>query len=421
MTHDPYAHITAPAGTMLFEEGEPGDFAYLITSGRIEIFLGRGESRTVLAVRGPGEIFGEMAILDSDPRSASARALEDCVLVPVSEAQIRHRLSETDPVLRLCLGVVMARYRETVARLTGRAPAPSPARAPATSASPAARADFDAAIAAVVVERELRRALDRGEFELFFQPIVRLGPDTLAGFEALIRWRHPERGVVAPGVFIPVAEESGLVVEITAWVLSEVGRVLPEIMLAGLQNPRAAGEPMFLSVNISGHDLANASFPGMIGEMLRRTGIAPEHLKLEITESTLMRDPASAADALNLCRESGMGIAIDDFGTGYSSLSYLSTLPITTLKVDRAFVRAMLTEPRDRKIIQTILRLADEIGIPVVAEGIEESAEAEALARMGCAYGQGYHFGRPAPLAETLALIRAWNASQAPARSASAA
>ncbi|MDR7035283.1 MULTISPECIES: EAL domain-containing protein [Methylobacterium] len=406
--HDPYAHITLPAGTILFEEGEPGAYAYLITSGRIEIFLRRDGREIPLAVRGAGEIFGEMAILDSDPRSASARALEDCLLVPVSEAQIRHRLSETDPILRLCLGVVMARYRETASLLKEKGVV-ARRDAPPAGPSPSAQADFDAAISAVVLERELRRALDRREFELFFQPIVRLGGEQLAGFEALIRWRHPERGLVPPAAFIPVAEESGLIVDVTDWVVAEVGRVMPEIMLAGLQNVAAVDGSLFVSVNVSGHDLARASFPGMICEMLRTTGIAPGSLKLEITESTLMRDPGSAADALTLCRASGMGIAIDDFGTGYSSLSYLSTLPITTLKVDRAFVRAMLSEPRDRKIVQTILRLADEIGIPVVAEGIEEREEAVALAAMGCAYGQGYLFGRPVPLPETLALIRSWN------------
>ena len=406
--HDPYAHVTLDAGTILFEEGEPGAYAYLITRGRIEIFLRREGAEIQLAVRGPGEIFGEMAILDSDPRSASARALDDCELVPVSEAQIRHRLSETDPILRLCLTVVMARYRETAALLRERGVV---ARGdPAAVPSPAARADFDAAITAVVLERELRRALDRQEFELFFQPVVRLGSEMLAGFEALIRWRHPERGLVAPAAFIPVAEESGLIVDITAWVVAEIGRVLPEIMRAGLRNVAAIEGSLFVSINVSGHDLARASFPGMVCEMLRAAGIAPGSLKLEITESTLMRDPASATDALTLCRASGMGIAIDDFGTGYSSLSYLSTLPITTLKVDRAFVRAMLSEPRDHKIVQTILRLADEIGIPAIAEGIEEPTEARALAAMGCAYGQGYLFGRPAPLAETLDRIRSWHA-----------
>ncbi|WP_250645687.1 cyclic nucleotide-binding domain-containing protein [Methylobacterium durans] len=259
--HDPYAHITLSAGTILFEEGDAGDYAYLITRGRIEIFLRRDGGEVRLALRSPGEIFGEMAILDFDPRSASARALEDCELVPVSEAQIRQRLSESDPVLRLCLGVVMARYRETVTLLrehgiAARHDLPQPA-----APSPAARADFDAAITAVVLERELRRALDRQEFELFFQPIVRLGTGILAGFEALIRWRHPERGLVLPGGFIAVAEESGLIVDITAWVVSEIGRVLPEIMRVGLGNAVAVEGPLFVSINVSGHDLARATFP----------------------------------------------------------------------------------------------------------------------------------------------------------------
>ncbi|WP_375464062.1 EAL domain-containing protein [uncultured Methylobacterium sp.] len=418
--HDPYAHITLPAGTVLFEEGEPGAFAYLIVTGRIAIYLRREGAEVLIAVRGAGEIFGEMAILDSDPRSASARAIEECVLVPVSEDQIKHRLSQTDPILRLCLGVVMARYRETIALL--RVQGPIAEIAPATiDLSDTARADFDATIATVVLERALRRALDRGEFELFLQPIVRLGSELLAGFEALIRWRHPERGLVPPMEFIPVAEASGLIVEITTWVVSEIGRIMPEIMLAALHNPAAADGPLFLSVNITGHDLARASFPEMIGEMLRTTGIAPETLKLEITESTLMRDPVGASDALTLCRQAGMGIAIDDFGTGYSSLSYLSTLPITTLKVDRAFVRAMLTDPCNRQIIKTILRLADEIGIPVVAEGIEEAAEAEALSEMGCAFGQGYFYGRPVPLSDTITLIKGWNAAGRAARRVAAA
>ena len=414
---EPDAQIALAAGTLLYREGEEADRAYLIVSGRIAIFLDRDGAEVALAERGPGEILGEMAILDGEPRSASARAAADSVLIPVSEAMIRHRLAESDPILRLCLGVVISRYRETVARLKGHGPARDAAVVPSEFAA-GARADFDTTIATVMMERALRHALDHGEFELFLQPIVRLGPETLAGFEALIRWRHPERGLVPPMEFIPIAESSGLIVDITNWVVAEIGRIMPEIMLAALHNPDATDGPLFLSLNITGHDLARASFPVMIAEMLRTTGIAPETLKLEITESTLMRDPGTASDALSLCRAAGLGIAIDDFGTGYSSLSYLSTLPITTLKVDRAFVRAMLAEPRDRKIIQTILRLADEIGIPVVAEGIETEAEAAALVQMGCAFGQGYLYGRPVPLADTIILIKSWNAGEQVARRA---
>ena len=394
---------------VLFEEGEVGRFAYLILSGCIEIFLRRDEGETVLAQRGPGEIFGEMAILDADPRSASARALDDCVLLPVSEAQIRQRLAEADPILRLCLEVIIARFRETMPRL--KLGAAAGAAAPAIPLSAAAQADFETTIAKLVLERALRRALDHGEFELFLQPIVRLASGRLAGFEALIRWRDPERGLVPPAAFIPAPEANGLIVAITAWVVAEIGRIMPEIARAGLRNPAAVDGALFLSFNVTGYDIAQAGFPAMIEAMLRTTGIAPDSLKLEITESTLMRDPEGASSTLLRCRAAGLGIAIDDFGTGYSSLSYLSTLPITTLKIDRTFVRTMLTESRDRKIVQTILRLADEIGIPVVAEGIEAAAEARALSGMGCAFGQGFHFGRPVPLPDTLALIASWRAA----------
>ena len=163
-----------------------------------------------------------------------------------------------------------------------------------------------------------------------------------------------------------------------------------------------------MSVNVSGHDLVQAGFGEGIRTLLRTSGIAPGSLKIEVTESTLMRDPERAGLALDACRALGMGVAIDDFGTGYSSLSYLSTLPVTTLKVDRSFVQPMLSKPTSRRIVHTILRLAEELDIPAVAEGIEHEAEAAALTSMGCEYGQGYLFGRPVPLRPTLDLIASW-------------
>ncbi|WP_375408675.1 EAL domain-containing protein [uncultured Methylobacterium sp.] len=414
-----YARITLPTGSVLFEEGEPGRAAYLIMDGEIEIFLRREDGEVHLAIRRTGEIVGEMALLDAGPRSASARVACDCSLIPITEDQIQHRITQLDPILRMCLGVVLARYRDMLPLLNNaglvRGPAlPSRNRLDEDAAEMTDReaqtARMQEAIGQLVMERELRRALEKGELELFFQPIVRLDTGRLAGFEALMRWNHPERGMIPPLTFIPVAEASGLIVEITRWALNEVGRVMPEIMLAALRHPGATEGPPFVSVNVSGHDLALLDFPAMVAAMLAASGMAPESLKLEITESILMGDPKRASDTLARCRDTGMGIAIDDFGTGYSSLSYLSTLPITTLKVDRAFVQAMLGDPRSRKIVQTILRLADELTIPVVAEGIEIAAEAEALTAMGCAFGQGYLFGRPVPLAQTLTVIESYGA-----------
>ncbi|WP_457106606.1 EAL domain-containing protein [Methylobacterium sp. P5_C11] len=399
--------VTLPAGAILFEEGEIGRCAYLILSGRIAIVRRCDGGEMVLARRGVGEVFGEMAILDALPRSASVRAEQDCVLVPVSAEQIRRQLAGADPILRLCLEGLIARLRETLPRV-----GPVEAGSRPVPPSPAARADFDAAVAALAQERALRRALARDEFVLFLQPIVRLATGRLAGFEALIRWQDPERGLVPPAAFIPAAEANGLIVGITAWVIGEIGRIVPGILQAARHAPAAVEPSLFVSFNVSAQDLARSDIPALIDAMLRRTGLAPGALKIEITESTLMQDPAAAAAALARCRAAGLGIAVDDFGTGYSSLSHLSTLPITTLKVDRAFVRAMLAEPRDRRIVQTILRLAEEIGVAAVAEGIEGRAEAAALAAMGCALGQGYHFGRPMPQPDALATVAAWDAGR---------
>ncbi|WP_187275020.1 EAL domain-containing protein [Methylobacterium sp. WL120] len=402
-----------PAGTLLFAAGQPGDAAYLIVSGRLEVFLERPDGDLVLAQRGPGEIVGEMAILDKRPRSASVRALEDSALVAITEEQLAHRIAETDPILCMCLGVVLDRYRETVALLEhmkGSAPPPAEAKSHSPS-GPTANDAFTSALNTLVLEREIRDGVRAGQFEMHYQPIVRLSSRRLAGFEALMRWRHPHRGMVPPVEFIPVAEASGLISELTAFALAEAGRVLPEFMLAAMRNLSWIENQLFMSVNVSGHDLAAASFPQLIADLIARTGIEPDRLKIEVTESLLMRDPERAAAALAECRQAGLGVAIDDFGTGYSSLSYLSTLPITTLKIDRAFVRTLLTDRTSRRIVQTILRLADDLEIPVVAEGIEQVEEADLLTEMGCALGQGYLFGKPMPLHSAIATTCGWAAA----------
>jgi diguanylate cyclase len=399
--------IAVPAGTLLFAEGDAGSSAYLIDSGRIEIFLVREGREVILAVRGPGEIVGEMAIIDSRPRSASARVAADCDLTIITAEQIAHRITQTDPILRMCLGVVIAKYRETVAMIDQGDRRQSP-----RGDSLSSPGDFQSALSTLSLESELRRALRNDELELFFQPIVRLPSRRLAGFEALLRWRHPTRGLVAPGAFIPIAEASGLIVDITDWCLTRVGQSFPEIVKAALHNVVAV-DPLFMSVNISGHDLARESFLGSVTAMLSQSGIEPGGIKLEVTESVLMKDPLGAVAALEACRKLGLTIALDDFGTGYSSLSYLSTLPIATLKIDRSFISAMTHAPASRKIIQMILRLAEELAIPVVAEGIEEPHQEQTLAELGCAFGQGYLFGRPAPLDQTLALTRQWKVPSA--------
>jgi diguanylate cyclase len=400
-------HLCLAAGVELFHEGEAGTVAYLVKRGRVQIFVTRDGLELPLAVRRQGEIVGEMAIIDHRPRSASARVLEDCELVVLTASQLASRIDNADPILRMCLAVVIDRYRETVGMLNHRNVFVEYGQQSRASSD----VDFQAAVDLLVLERELRDALERGEFELFYQPIVRLRSGRLCGFEALMRWRHPERGVIAPGVFIPVAEASGLIVEMTRWCLEEVGRSIPELMTAALTNVENV-EPLTLSVNISGCDLSQPTFAASVVEILAAAGVDPGCIKLEVTETMLMNNPANARAMLGACRDHGMGIAIDDFGTGFSSLSQLSTLPITTLKIDRSFVHSMSGDPTRRRIVHTILGLAEELGLSVVAEGIEEVAEALELNSMGCAFGQGYLFGRPVDLAASRLLVRNWRATQ---------
>jgi diguanylate cyclase len=398
-------HICLAAGVELFREGEAGTVAYLVKRGRVQIFVTRDEGELPLAVREPGEIVGEMAIIDHRPRSASARVLEDCELVVLTSAQLASRIENADPILRMCLAVVIDRYRETVGMLNHRN-----VRAEYSPRNKApSEIDFQAAVDMLVLEREMRDALERREFELFYQPIVRLRSGRLCGFEALMRWRHPERGVIAPALFIPVAEASGLIVEMTRWCLEEVGRSLPALMTAALANVENV-EPLTVSVNISGCDLGEPTFAASVAEILAAAGVDPGCIKLEVTETMLMNNPANARAMLGACRDQGMGIAIDDFGTGFSSLSQLSTLPINTLKVDRSFVHSMTSDPTRHKIVHTILGLAEELGLSVVAEGIEEEAEAIELTGMGCAFGQGYFYGRPVDLDASRLVVRNWRA-----------
>jgi EAL domain-containing protein (putative c-di-GMP-specific phosphodiesterase class I) len=393
-------NLFLPAGAMLFNEGDEGNAAFLIKSGSIEVFRFRDDCEQVVANLGPGDLLGEMSALDRRPRTAGARATVDSELVPITADQIERRIADADPVLRLCLKLATERFREAVAETdTPRV------------ATTARGGELGAAFEMIELEREIDRGLTAGEFELFYQPIVRLADGGLAGCEALARWRHPARGLVPPCDFIPAAEASGLIERLTDWCVGEaIGRRDRLATAAG-----GAGDGFFVTVNVSGRDLARPQFAAGVGAAVAGAGISPASVKLEITESMLMANPDGAARILADLRSRGLGVAIDDFGTGYSSLSYLATLPITTLKIDRSFVLALADSRVNARIVQTILRLADELGIAAVAEGIEDSLTAETLNRMGCTYGQGYHFAKPLPFAEFVAWAAARSAAPASA------
>ncbi len=249
------------------------------------------------------------------------------------------------------------------------------------------------------VESAIRRALTRREFVVHYQPKINVSTREVAGLEALVRWADPQRGLVPPGEFIPIAEESGLIEQIGQWVLEETCRQTRQWRAEGLPPIRA-------SVNVSARQFRNRNFVSTVEDILARTGLEPHWLELEITESMLMGDVASVVKRMEELRRAGVSLSIDDFGTGYSSLSYLSRFPITTLKIDRAFIVDVQNNPHTAEIARAIIGLSHGLNLEVVAEGAEVIEQVEFLRTHGCNLVQGYYYSKPLPADQFSALLR---------------
>ncbi|GGG06774.1 putative bifunctional diguanylate cyclase/phosphodiesterase [Paenibacillus abyssi] len=240
----------------------------------------------------------------------------------------------------------------------------------------------------MLLESELRQALHHNQLRLHYQPQYQTATGRLRGFEALLRWQHPELGSIPPGEFIPIAEETGLIIPIGEWVIREACRKYAEI------DPISCSELIF-SVNVSAVQLNNPCFEQALMQILGEMNHPPGRLELEITESTLIQNKEASITALNRLRSQGIRIALDDFGTGYSSLSYLIHLPIQCLKMDRSFVKNIDTEMTERRIVESIITLVHQLGIEIVAEGIETREQLALLKEWGCDFVQGYLLGQP--------------------------
>jgi diguanylate cyclase (GGDEF)-like protein/excisionase family DNA binding protein len=262
------------------------------------------------------------------------------------------------------------------------------------------------------LEADLRRGVDDGQLRLAYQPIVSLEDARIVGAEALVRWEHPQRGMVSPADFIPVAEDTGLIVAIGAWVLEEACR---QLVRWSARHPDS--EIPYISVNVSGRQVAEGDFPGTVAAVLARTGIDPARLVLEITESVLMERTASPVAVLEDLKDLGVRVFLDDFGTGYSSLSYLKRFPIDAVKIDRSFVSGLAEGGHDVRIVEAILGIATALGHDVVAEGVETPDQVEMLLDLGCQLAQGFHFARPMSATAIDGLLRSGLELQLPARS----
>jgi EAL domain-containing protein (putative c-di-GMP-specific phosphodiesterase class I) len=241
-------------------------------------------------------------------------------------------------------------------------------------------------------ETELRRGLERGEIQVYYQPVFDIHTGKVTGFEALARWQHPERGLLLPGEFIPLAEESGLITSLGSFVLREACRQLAAWHANGVARP-----DQIVSVNVSSRQFADPGFVETVANTLQETGLAPACLYLEITETVILENAEASALMMNRLKQLGVRLALDDFGTGYSALSYLHRFPIDSLKVDRSFISDLVGSSTRAAIVGAIVTLAHNLRLDVVAEGIETEAQRDVLRALECEFGQGFLYSRPLP------------------------
>ena len=377
---------TLQPGDTLFREGDAPTTAFLIESGEISISARREDSDVHLAQLGPGDIVGEMAVIDDSPRTATAVAVVECVLIPIDRDQIAERLAQTDPVIRTLLQGQLKRYRGALAAMHGLA-------VPQESAG--GDADELLGLGKIRLETQLREAIASNQLDLRLQPLFDIPAGRIAGYEALVRWTHPERGPISPMEFITLAEETSLIVPVGDYVLDAAIAAL-----IALRNSGANPLP-FIAINVSPRQLREAGLVERIIERTRAAGLDPAAIKVEITESQAL-DYTQVGDAIAHCRSEGIHVALDDFGTGFSNLSHLHELEFDTIKIDQAFARNMMGSPRARAIIGAIVQLVHAIGADALVEGIETDAQLAVLRELGCRYAQGYLIGRPQPLADVL-------------------
>ena len=377
--------VQLEAGELLFREGDEPGSAFLIESGTVEVKTHQGGHEIILSLLGPGDLVGEMAVIDDAPRTATATAVTTAVLFPLDRQQIADRLASTDPIVRSLLEGQLKRYRVALAALQGKQPLPD-------EPTPSERLG----IGRIRLEAQLREALAGRKLELSFQPILSIAQGTIAGYEALVRWNHPERGWISPAEFVALAEETSLIVPVGEYVIDTACDAVGRLIAAG------ASRSPFVAVNVSARQLAH---PGLVERIVARVDAArlPRgSLKLEITESQVL-DYTLVAGIIEVCHGHGIKVALDDFGTGYSHLCHLHKLPFDTIKVDQAFSRAMLADPRSMAIVETIVRLGRSLDADIVVEGIETAGQLAVLRQLGCQYAQGYLIGKPQSLPELLA------------------
>jgi len=393
-------------GDTIFLEGEPGDCAYIVDKGAVELYILVNARSVHISTIHEGNLLGEMALIDNQIRSATAKVVGDTELLVISREYFNEKLKVADEFVLLLINVAFERYREMRIRLENILSEEiiDQERVLVEQKTQNQQTDTHHTTQQIEQESNLRNAFEKNHLELFYQPIVSLQSNQIAGCEALIRWRHPEQGLIPPDQFIDLAEKTGLIIPMGLWIIEEACMALNRF------ESTLASPLDFMSINLSGRQFNPADLVKNIKSIFELHRVDPGKVKFEITESILMANPIKTVNTLNAIKELGAHIAIDDFGTGYSSFSYLHRFPIDSLKIDRAFTSTMQGNQKSFEIVRSLCALANSLEMSVIAEGIEQEWERDSLRSLNADFGQGYFFSKPLPEAEFVDFIKNWKA-----------
>ncbi|MBF0471794.1 MAG: EAL domain-containing protein [Gammaproteobacteria bacterium] len=387
-------------GDTIFKKGDPGDVAYIVEYGQLSVVINEREINSL----GPGDTVGEMAIIDSQPRSATVTAATESSLLVISRDYFEEKIAASDPILKHFIQVLLCRIRYAERRaLLPQAEELKLGRE--ISKGDAYHRSQQEVIALLTLNRELQEGLKRKEFELFYQPIVRIGDGCLSGFEALIRWKHPHRGQLNPFSFINASEEAGMIIPMGNWVFETACEALHHFHQ--LKNSKGEKQDQLsMSVNLSYRQFFDNRLVETIDYCIARFRLPPQRITAELTESLFIDNPDSAATFLAQLRKRGIKIAVDDFGTGYASLTYLERFSPEVLKIDQSFIKPMGENIQAAAIVEALIQMAHKLNIQIIAEGVEGPEITQTLNQMGSIYAQGYFFSKPLGFDDACALIR---------------
>lgn len=379
--------VRLSTGERLFSQGDEANYLYLLESGSVDVFVHHNGELSKFGHRTDGAFLGEMAMVPGGRRATTVIAKTPCVVLAISREHFRLKVGELGPLMRHCLLTMLDRLDASLSEAT-----PGSERERQLDKPELLESGKDA-IDSVQFEMEFQRALSEQQFELHLQPIVSLADETVSSYEALVRWNHPQWGLIPPDRFIPYAESVGLIHPITDWVTGTAANFIRQVR-------EQIGSATEISVNVSACDLAHGGLVDVFDKHMSEHGLHSHELSIEVTENGLMSDPLSAARELRACQQNGLSVAIDDFGTGYASFAYLRDYPAQRLKIDRSFVSGMTTDRRSRQVVDSMVAVSQKFEMEVIAEGVETEAQLKLLRDFGCGKAQGYYFARPMPLAE---------------------